>query len=229
MLIAQISDMHIKPPGELLVRPHRHRGFPRAGGGARQCARSAARHRARHRRSGRWRQARGIRPPRRLLAPLAMPVHLIPGNHDARDAMRAVFADHAYLPRDRLPAVRDRGPAGAPDRARYAGAGQGPRRAVRRAARLAGGAAGRKRPADGPVHASSAVRLRHRRLRRPRAEAGRAAARRAGAPPRQCRARDVRPRPSADPGALGRHHGLDRAQHGASGDARPARRRAALA
>jgi Icc protein len=36
---------------------------------------------------------------RRLLAPLAMPVHLIPGNHDARDALREVFADHAYLPR----------------------------------------------------------------------------------------------------------------------------------
>ena len=35
---------------------------------------------------------------KRLLAPLAMPVHLIPGNHDARDALRAAFADHAYLP-----------------------------------------------------------------------------------------------------------------------------------
>ena len=103
---------------------------------------------------------------RRLLAPLAMPVYLIPGNHDARDALRAVFADHAYLPRSRLPAVHDRGPAGAPDRARYAGAGQGLWRAVRRAAGLAGGAARRKRPADDALHASSAVRLRHRRLRR---------------------------------------------------------------
>ena len=35
---------------------------------------------------------------RLLLAPLAMPVHLIPGNHDARDALREAFADHAYLP-----------------------------------------------------------------------------------------------------------------------------------
>jgi Icc protein len=35
---------------------------------------------------------------KRLLAPLAMPVHLIPGNHDARDALREVFTDHAYLP-----------------------------------------------------------------------------------------------------------------------------------
>ena len=32
------------------------------------------------------------------LAPLSMPVYLIPGNHDDRDAMRAVFADHRHLP-----------------------------------------------------------------------------------------------------------------------------------
>ncbi len=37
---------------------------------------------------------------RRLLAPLPMPVFLIPGNHDARGPLREVFADHAYLPRD---------------------------------------------------------------------------------------------------------------------------------
>lgn len=35
---------------------------------------------------------------RELLAPLAMPVFLIPGNHDHRDHLREVFADHAYLP-----------------------------------------------------------------------------------------------------------------------------------
>ena len=38
---------------------------------------------------------------RALLAPLPMPVYLIPGNHDARDALTHVFADHAYLPRNR--------------------------------------------------------------------------------------------------------------------------------
>lgn len=37
---------------------------------------------------------------RDLLAPLTMPVHLIPGNHDDREVLRAVFADHAYLPRN---------------------------------------------------------------------------------------------------------------------------------
>jgi 3',5'-cyclic-AMP phosphodiesterase len=36
----------------------------------------------------------------RLLAPLPMPVYLIPGNHDDRDALRRVFTDHDYLPRD---------------------------------------------------------------------------------------------------------------------------------
>ena len=32
-----------------------------------------------------------------LLAPLRIPLYLIPGNHDDRDVMRKVFADHAYL------------------------------------------------------------------------------------------------------------------------------------
>lgn len=35
---------------------------------------------------------------RRILAPLPMPVYLIPGNHDRRENIRAVFPDHAYLP-----------------------------------------------------------------------------------------------------------------------------------
>lgn len=37
---------------------------------------------------------------RRLLEPLPMPVYLIPGNHDDRTALLEVFADHEYLPRD---------------------------------------------------------------------------------------------------------------------------------
>ena len=35
---------------------------------------------------------------RDILAPLAMPIYLIPGNHDRRENLREVFADHAYLP-----------------------------------------------------------------------------------------------------------------------------------
>jgi 3',5'-cyclic-AMP phosphodiesterase len=34
-----------------------------------------------------------------LLAPLRMPVFAIPGNHDAREPMRAAFIDDGYLPR----------------------------------------------------------------------------------------------------------------------------------
>ena len=36
---------------------------------------------------------------RELIAPLTMPVYLMPGNHDDRDALRAAFPDHAYLGR----------------------------------------------------------------------------------------------------------------------------------
>ncbi|MDI1284456.1 MAG: phosphodiesterase [Reyranella sp.] len=35
---------------------------------------------------------------RRLLAPLAVPVLAIPGNHDNRDAFRKAFHDHGYVP-----------------------------------------------------------------------------------------------------------------------------------
>jgi 3',5'-cyclic-AMP phosphodiesterase len=34
---------------------------------------------------------------RTLLEPLEMPVYLIPGNHDEREALRAAFPEHAYL------------------------------------------------------------------------------------------------------------------------------------
>ncbi|MCX7231446.1 MAG: phosphodiesterase [Burkholderiales bacterium] len=34
---------------------------------------------------------------RELLAPLPMPLYLLPGNHDERDALREAFPEHAYL------------------------------------------------------------------------------------------------------------------------------------
>lgn len=37
---------------------------------------------------------------RTILAPLEIPYYVIPGNHDDREAMRAAFSDHAYLPRE---------------------------------------------------------------------------------------------------------------------------------
>ena len=99
MLIAQISDTHILPKGTIAF------GFVDT---AHYLARAVA-------------HIQALRPApdvvlvtgdlvdagkpeeyahlRSLLAPLKMPVHVIPGNHDARDALRAAFADHAYLPR----------------------------------------------------------------------------------------------------------------------------------
>ncbi len=37
---------------------------------------------------------------REIVAPLEMPLYLIAGNHDDRDVLRRVFADHNYLPGD---------------------------------------------------------------------------------------------------------------------------------
>ena len=100
MIIAQISDMHVRAPGQLAYRRVDTATF---------LARTVE-------------QIAKMTPPpdvviatgdlvdagqpeeyehlRALLAPLAMPVHLIPGNHDERGAMVRAFADHAYLPRD---------------------------------------------------------------------------------------------------------------------------------
>ena len=35
-----------------------------------------------------------------LLSPLTMPLHLLPGNHDDRDLIRATFPGHGYLPQE---------------------------------------------------------------------------------------------------------------------------------
>src|SRR2546428_518520 len=99
MMIAQITDMHIKPDGVLAygrldTAPYLRRAVdhllalkPRPdvvlatgdlvdGGLPEEYRRLHA-----------------------LLAPLSMPVYLIPGNHDNRDALAAALTDHAYLPR----------------------------------------------------------------------------------------------------------------------------------
>lgn len=100
MLIAQITDMHIKPDGALAYRRVETAGF---------LARAVDHILHLDSRpdvvlatgdlvdAGTDEEYERLR---RLLAPLPMPVYLIPGNHDDRAAMRRVFADHAYLPRE---------------------------------------------------------------------------------------------------------------------------------
>lgn len=98
MLVAQITDTHIKLPGRLAYRRVDTAAALKA------CVRSI--------------MALGPRPDlivhtgdlvdfgddteyahlRELLAPLAVEIVAIPGNHDARDAMRRAFRDHVHLP-----------------------------------------------------------------------------------------------------------------------------------
>ena len=101
MLIAQLSDPHIKSPGQLLYDRIDTTGYlERAvahvlkldplpdvvlmtgdlveGGKPEEYAHL-----------------------RRLIAPLPMPVYVIPGNHDARDALRDAFADKGFFPQRR--------------------------------------------------------------------------------------------------------------------------------
>ena len=97
MLICQISDLHIKAAGRLSYRVVDTARMLRA------CIAHIAS--APHRPDvilatgdladlGRPEEYAVLR---ELLAPLAMPVHLIPGNHDDREALRAAFPDHGYL------------------------------------------------------------------------------------------------------------------------------------
>src|SRR5215475_8357402 len=99
MLIAQISDMHVKPPGELLYKRIDTAAF---------LERAVAHVMALDPKPdvvlATGDLVDGGKPEeyallRRLLAALPMPVYLIPGNHDARDPMREAFPDHAYLPK----------------------------------------------------------------------------------------------------------------------------------
>jgi 3',5'-cyclic AMP phosphodiesterase CpdA len=100
MLIAQLTDTHIKAGGKLAYRT----------------VDSAQKLRACVAQLAALRPAPGVvlltgdlvdmgtveeyRVLREILAPLRMPLHVIPGNHDGRAALRTAFADHAYLPRE---------------------------------------------------------------------------------------------------------------------------------
>ena len=99
MLIAQISDPHVKREGELLYGRIDTQGF---------LERAVAHVNALDPRpdvalvtgdlvdGGKPEEYANLKS---VLSTLAMPFYLIPGNHDERDALREVFPDHAYLPR----------------------------------------------------------------------------------------------------------------------------------
>ena len=96
-LVVQLSDTHIRRPGELAE------GRVDSAGAL---ARAVAAVNALPQRadavvvtgdlvdSGKPAQYEHLRA---LLAPLACPVYLLPGNHDDRDALRAAFPEHTYL------------------------------------------------------------------------------------------------------------------------------------
>jgi 3',5'-cyclic-AMP phosphodiesterase len=100
MLIAQITDTHIKPEGRLAY------GVVDT---APYLARCIAAIEASKPRpdvvvmtgdlvdAGRAEEYERLK---RLIGDLSMPCYLIPGNHDDRGAMRKAFPDHAYLPTD---------------------------------------------------------------------------------------------------------------------------------
>ena len=222
MMIAQITDMHIRPRGKIAygrvdtnamleAAVATLEGLPRkpdlviASGDLTDCGLAeeyevlrdildAALHAGLPR-------ARQPRPPRR--------------------AFRRVRPGRLLEERRRLPALHDRRPRDAADRARHRGAGAGPWRDVRPTARLARGpAGGAARPADAGLHAPSAIQHRARRhgphqLPQRPGDVGRAA------PRRQYRARGLRPPSPAHHRALGRHGRLGGAQHRPPGDARP--------
>ncbi|MBV8749624.1 MAG: phosphodiesterase [Candidatus Eremiobacteraeota bacterium] len=98
MLIAQITDTHIRPKGKLL-----HHMLPTA----RYLRRCVAQLNLLQPKPdavvatgdlGDRGKAKEYRRLRKILANLTIPLYVIPGNHDERDAFREAFDDHAYLP-----------------------------------------------------------------------------------------------------------------------------------
>lgn len=97
MLIAQLSDLHIRRPGELA-----YRRVDTATHLKRCVAHLVAQRPLPDMVVATGDLADFGRPEEyehlaELLAPLPMPLYLIPGNHDRRDALRAAFPKHHYL------------------------------------------------------------------------------------------------------------------------------------
>jgi 3',5'-cyclic-AMP phosphodiesterase len=96
-LLAQVSDMHIKAAGKLSYRVVDTAGMLRA------CIRHLMALKQKPDAVAftgdlvDFGRADEYAVLRELLSGLDMPVYLVPGNHDDREAMRAAFPDHAYL------------------------------------------------------------------------------------------------------------------------------------
>jgi 3',5'-cyclic AMP phosphodiesterase CpdA len=98
MLIAQLTDLHIKPPGRLAYGRVDTAAMLRAAVAslvAQRPAPDVVLLTGDLTDAGRPEEYALLRD---LLTPIACPIYVIPGNHDARGALRAGFADHAYLP-----------------------------------------------------------------------------------------------------------------------------------
>ena len=99
MLIAQLTDLHIKPSGRLaygVVDTTAYLTAAVADLTARRPAPDAVLLTGDLVDAGRPEEYARLRA---LLAPIRCPVYVIPGNHDDRAALRAGFADHTYLPK----------------------------------------------------------------------------------------------------------------------------------
>jgi 3',5'-cyclic AMP phosphodiesterase CpdA len=91
MLIAQISDPHVRVPGRLLYDAIDTGGYLARAVAARPDVTLITGDLVDAGAPAEYAYLR------ELLAGLPMPYRLIPGNHDARPALRAAFPDHAYL------------------------------------------------------------------------------------------------------------------------------------
>jgi Icc protein len=98
MLIAQLTDLHIKPPGRVAYGVVDTAAMLRAAVAdlmAQPSPPDAVLLTGDLTDAGRSDEYALLR---ELLAPIRCPIYVIPGNHDDRAALRAGFADHAYLP-----------------------------------------------------------------------------------------------------------------------------------